>query len=171
MGPSGAGKSTFMDILALRKSVGELTGRILVNGARATKAFIRKTAYVPQARLGPCSGAAGRGGWGTACAGTGGCGQLHVDRVVAVAPASLTSPSMDTLSFRTLPIPQPHNHTPHTDALLHTAGGQLCAHHDHLGGHGLLRSGGPRSKNHTDPLPMAAPWMLMRRYRGRPSVL
>ncbi|KIZ04851.1 hypothetical protein MNEG_3112 [Monoraphidium neglectum] len=45
MGPSGAGKSTFMDILALRKSVGELTGRILVNGARATKAFIRKTAY------------------------------------------------------------------------------------------------------------------------------
>ncbi|KAI8464872.1 MAG: P-loop containing nucleoside triphosphate hydrolase protein [Monoraphidium minutum] len=48
MGPSGAGKSTFMDILALRKSVGTLTGRILVNGHRATKAFIRKTAYVPQ---------------------------------------------------------------------------------------------------------------------------
>jgi len=48
LGPSGAGKSTFMDILALRKSVGNLTGRLLVNGQRATKRFVRKTAYVPQ---------------------------------------------------------------------------------------------------------------------------
>jgi ABC-type multidrug transport system ATPase subunit len=37
-----------MDILALRKSIGNLSGRILVNGERATKKFIRKTAYVPQ---------------------------------------------------------------------------------------------------------------------------
>ena len=37
-----------MDILALRKSVGNLSGRILVNGARASKRFIKKTAYVPQ---------------------------------------------------------------------------------------------------------------------------
>jgi ABC-type multidrug transport system ATPase subunit len=48
LGPSGAGKSTFMDILALRKSVGTLSGRLLVNGARATKRFIKQTAYVPQ---------------------------------------------------------------------------------------------------------------------------
>jgi ABC-type multidrug transport system fused ATPase/permease subunit len=48
LGPSGAGKSTFMDILALRKSIGNLSGRLLVNGARASKKFIKKTAYVPQ---------------------------------------------------------------------------------------------------------------------------
>ena len=48
LGPSGAGKSTFMDILALRKSVGNLSGRLLVNGQRANKKFIKKTAYVPQ---------------------------------------------------------------------------------------------------------------------------
>jgi len=48
MGPSGAGKSTFMDCLALRKSVGELSGQLLLNGQPATKSFIRKTAYVPQ---------------------------------------------------------------------------------------------------------------------------
>lgn len=48
LGPSGAGKSTFMDILAMRKSVGNLSGRLLVNGCRAGKRFIRKTAYVPQ---------------------------------------------------------------------------------------------------------------------------
>ena len=50
MGPSGAGKSTFMDILAMRKSVGHLTGQLLLNGQPATKNFIRKTAYVPQVR-------------------------------------------------------------------------------------------------------------------------
>ena len=48
LGPSGAGKSTFMDILAMRKSVGTLSGRLLVNGSRASKRFIKKTAYVPQ---------------------------------------------------------------------------------------------------------------------------
>jgi hypothetical protein len=48
LGPSGAGKSTLMDILALRKSVGSISGRLLVNGQPASKAFIRKTAYVPQ---------------------------------------------------------------------------------------------------------------------------
>ena len=48
MGPSGAGKSTLMDILAMRKSVGELTGQLLLNGQPATRSFIRKTAYVPQ---------------------------------------------------------------------------------------------------------------------------
>jgi ABC-type multidrug transport system ATPase subunit len=49
MGPSGAGKSTLMDILAGRKSVGNLTGSVLVNGMpRKKDEFARKTAYVPQ---------------------------------------------------------------------------------------------------------------------------
>jgi ABC-type iron transport system FetAB ATPase subunit len=48
MGPSGAGKSTFMDILAMRKSVGNLSGRLLLSGRPANTSFIRKTAYVPQ---------------------------------------------------------------------------------------------------------------------------
>jgi ATP-binding cassette, subfamily G (WHITE), member 2 len=48
LGPSGAGKSTLMDILAMRKSMGTLTGQLLVNGRPATKSFIRRTAYVPQ---------------------------------------------------------------------------------------------------------------------------
>lgn len=50
MGPSGAGKSTLMDILAQRKSMGNLSGFLLVNGQPATSAFIRKTTYVPQVR-------------------------------------------------------------------------------------------------------------------------
>jgi ABC-type bacteriocin/lantibiotic exporter with double-glycine peptidase domain len=51
MGPSGAGKSTLMDILAGRKSVGNLTGSVLVNGMpRKKDEFARKTAYVPQVR-------------------------------------------------------------------------------------------------------------------------
>lgn len=37
-----------MDILAQRKSVGALTGQLLVSGRPATRGFIRKTAYVPQ---------------------------------------------------------------------------------------------------------------------------
>jgi ABC-type multidrug transport system ATPase subunit len=46
---SGAGKSTLMDILAGRKSVGELRGTVLVNKQRQRKEHFRKrTAYVPQ---------------------------------------------------------------------------------------------------------------------------
>ncbi len=48
LGPSGAGKSTLMDILAQRKSVGTLTGQLLVSGRPVARGFIRKTAYVPQ---------------------------------------------------------------------------------------------------------------------------
>ena len=48
LGPSGAGKSTLMDILAMRKSLGNLTGTLLVNGRRASRRFVRMTAYVPQ---------------------------------------------------------------------------------------------------------------------------
>lgn len=40
-----------MDILAQRKSMGNLSGYLLVNGRPATSSFIRKTAYVPQVRL------------------------------------------------------------------------------------------------------------------------
>jgi hypothetical protein len=52
LGPSGAGKSTLMDILAQRKSMGNLSGFLLVDGQPATSSFIRKTAYVPQVRPG-----------------------------------------------------------------------------------------------------------------------
>lgn len=54
LGPSGAGKSTLMDILAQRKSMGNLSGFLLVDGQPATSSFIRKTAYVPQVRWGCC---------------------------------------------------------------------------------------------------------------------
>lgn len=38
-----------MDILACRKTVGRLTGRVLVNGHPPDrKAFMRETAYIPQ---------------------------------------------------------------------------------------------------------------------------
>jgi hypothetical protein len=40
-----------MDILAQRKTVGYLSGFLLVNGLPATDKFVRKTAYVPQVRL------------------------------------------------------------------------------------------------------------------------
>jgi hypothetical protein len=36
------------DILAMRKSLGNLSGRLLVNDAPAPASFIRKTSYVPQ---------------------------------------------------------------------------------------------------------------------------
>lgn len=54
MGPSGAGKSTLMDILAQRKTVGYLSGFLLVNGEPATQGFVRNTAYVPQVRMPLC---------------------------------------------------------------------------------------------------------------------
>jgi hypothetical protein len=40
-----------MDILAQRKSMGNLSGFLLVDGQPATSSFIRKTAYVPQVRV------------------------------------------------------------------------------------------------------------------------
>ncbi|KAG2499204.1 hypothetical protein HYH03_002785 [Edaphochlamys debaryana] len=49
MGPSGAGKSTLLDVLAARKSVGSLTGQVLVDGRpRVDAAFVHRSAYVPQ---------------------------------------------------------------------------------------------------------------------------
>jgi ABC-type multidrug transport system ATPase subunit/ABC-type multidrug transport system permease subunit len=48
MGASGAGKSTLLDILALRKTVGEITGEIYINGKLRTRAMMKSTAYVMQ---------------------------------------------------------------------------------------------------------------------------
>jgi hypothetical protein len=46
------------DILAMRKSVGSLTGRVRVNGHPATQELAAHISYVPQVRLaGPCLGA------------------------------------------------------------------------------------------------------------------
>jgi hypothetical protein len=72
LGPSGAGKSTLMDILAQRKSTGNLSGFLLVNGQPATSTFIRKTAYVPQV-----GGAAARGLGMCVSAGRRRAGPLH----------------------------------------------------------------------------------------------
>jgi hypothetical protein len=41
-----------MDILAQRKSTGNLSGFLLANGRPTTSSFIRKTAYVPQVGTG-----------------------------------------------------------------------------------------------------------------------
>ena len=48
MGASGAGKSTLLDILADRKTTGEITGDILFNGAERSAAVMRSSAYVMQ---------------------------------------------------------------------------------------------------------------------------
>jgi len=48
MGPSGAGKSTLLDILAARKTIGQLSGSVTVNGAPRASEFVRKISYVPQ---------------------------------------------------------------------------------------------------------------------------
>jgi ABC-type multidrug transport system ATPase subunit len=50
MGPSGAGKSTLMDILAGRKTMGNLSGTILVNDRPRRRSDKHHTAYVPQVR-------------------------------------------------------------------------------------------------------------------------
>ncbi len=48
LGPSGAGKSTLMDVLALRRVSGQVSGSILVNGAPVSMDFLKRSAYVPQ---------------------------------------------------------------------------------------------------------------------------
>ena len=49
MGSSGAGKTTLMDVIACRKTVGRVTGRITANGAPvAAKAFAPLMGYVEQ---------------------------------------------------------------------------------------------------------------------------
>lgn len=51
MGVSGAGKTTLLDVLAHRKSVGVVTGNMLVNGQPLDKSFQRKIGYVQQQDL------------------------------------------------------------------------------------------------------------------------
>lgn len=49
MGPSGSGKSTLLDVLAGRKTVGEITGEIKFGGEFPSKNFLRRyTGYVEQ---------------------------------------------------------------------------------------------------------------------------
>lgn len=50
MGPSGSGKSTLLDMLAARKTLGRLTGSVLVNGKPRGPGFRHVSSYVPQAR-------------------------------------------------------------------------------------------------------------------------
>ncbi|KAF5256808.1 hypothetical protein FOXYS1_12697 [Fusarium oxysporum] len=51
MGVSGAGKTTLLDVLADRKSVGVITGEMLVDGYSRDASFQRKTGYVQQQDL------------------------------------------------------------------------------------------------------------------------
>lgn len=48
MGSSGAGKTTLLDVLAQRKTIGEIEGAILLNGEPLKKDFERLTGYVEQ---------------------------------------------------------------------------------------------------------------------------
>jgi ABC-type multidrug transport system ATPase subunit len=48
MGSSGAGKTTLMDVLAQRKSEGEIKGEVLINGQALPVAFQRTTGYCEQ---------------------------------------------------------------------------------------------------------------------------
>ncbi|CAM9157731.1 unnamed protein product [Ectocarpus fasciculatus] len=48
MGASGAGKSTLLDVLAGRKTMGEIDGDILFNGMPRTRTVMRSAAYVMQ---------------------------------------------------------------------------------------------------------------------------
>lgn len=43
------------DILALRKSVGDLTGCLLINGQPASSSVIKHTSYVPQVMTSECA--------------------------------------------------------------------------------------------------------------------
>ena len=56
MGPSGSGKTTLLDILAGRKSVGQIKGTMLFNGSKPTSNFLsRHTGYVEQFGQSLCS--------------------------------------------------------------------------------------------------------------------
>ena len=49
MGASGAGKSTLLDTLTKRKTLGEVSGKVYVNGRPQDEHFFFASAYVPQA--------------------------------------------------------------------------------------------------------------------------
>jgi ATP-binding cassette subfamily G (WHITE) protein 2 (SNQ2) len=48
MGSSGAGKTTLMDVLAARKTDGEIEGEVLMNGHPLPISFQRTTGYCEQ---------------------------------------------------------------------------------------------------------------------------
>lgn len=49
MGSSGAGKTTLMDVIAMRKTSGEITGNIALNGHEQERvSFLRSSGYVEQ---------------------------------------------------------------------------------------------------------------------------
>ncbi|EFA82411.1 ABC transporter G family protein [Heterostelium album PN500] len=48
IGPSGSGKTTLLDILTSRKTQGNITGEIFINGKPITKEFRKKCGYVTQ---------------------------------------------------------------------------------------------------------------------------
>jgi ABC-type multidrug transport system ATPase subunit len=48
MGSSGAGKTTLMDVLAARKTDGEIEGEVLMNGHPLPVSFQRTTGYCEQ---------------------------------------------------------------------------------------------------------------------------
>ncbi|KAJ3319068.1 ABC transporter G member 22 [Blyttiomyces sp. JEL0837] len=47
LGASGSGKTTLIDILAQRKTVGSITGELLVNGMKPDAVYKRRSGYVP----------------------------------------------------------------------------------------------------------------------------
>ena len=48
MGSSGAGKTTLMDVLAARKTDGQISGEVLMNGKALPVSFQRTTGYCEQ---------------------------------------------------------------------------------------------------------------------------
>ncbi|KAJ5702941.1 hypothetical protein N7488_010489 [Penicillium malachiteum] len=51
MGVSGAGKTTLLDVLASRRTIGVISGQILVDGQQRDSSFQRKTGYAQQLDL------------------------------------------------------------------------------------------------------------------------
>lgn len=51
MGVSGAGKTTLLDVLASRRTIGVISGQILVDGKQRDGSFQRKTGYAQQLDL------------------------------------------------------------------------------------------------------------------------
>ena len=51
--PALAGKSTLLDLIAGRKTIGELHGDILFSGIRPTQAFLRRYTGAPPLQLFP----------------------------------------------------------------------------------------------------------------------
>ena len=52
IGPSGAGKTTLLDILSQRKSLGDLTGEVLVNGQKPDQFFRKRLGQITTMMVG-----------------------------------------------------------------------------------------------------------------------